>query len=105
WTCATTGRRWPCFGGDPFRRERSERSLRSRRNDADGFFPHTMTDADAFLAAIVADPDADGPRLAYADWLGERGDAARAEFLRVQCELAKIDENHRDIHPSSVRER
>jgi uncharacterized protein (TIGR02996 family) len=43
----------------------------------------------AFLRAILADPSDDGPRLVYADWLDERGQAARAEFIRVQCELAK----------------
>jgi uncharacterized protein (TIGR02996 family) len=42
----------------------------------------------AFLAAIIADPANDGPRMLYADWLEEQGDAARAELIRVQCELA-----------------
>jgi uncharacterized protein (TIGR02996 family) len=64
-----------------------------------------MTDAAAFLAAIVAAPDADGPRLVYADWLEERGDAARAEFIRVQCALAQVDEDNRDVHPLAGRER
>src|SRR5438132_1016345 len=48
-----------------------------------------MTGAGAFLDAIRAQPDDDTPRLVYADWLDDRGDAARAEFLRVQCELAR----------------
>jgi uncharacterized protein (TIGR02996 family) len=39
---------------------------------------------DVFLAAVVAAPGDDGPRLAYADWLARR-DARRAEFIRVQC--------------------
>lgn len=34
-----------------------------------------------FLAAICANPDADAPRLIYADWLEEQGDW-RAEALR-----------------------
>jgi uncharacterized protein (TIGR02996 family) len=42
-----------------------------------------------FLAAILADPDDDLPRLVYADWLEEHGDD-RAEFIRVQCELAPL---------------
>ena len=50
----------------------------------------TRMDADAFLRAIRADPAGDLPRLVYADWLDEHGDAARAEFVRVQCELAKL---------------
>ena len=31
-----------------------------------------MSDTDALLAAVLADPDADLPRLVYADWLEER---------------------------------
>jgi uncharacterized protein (TIGR02996 family) len=49
-----------------------------------------MTDA-AFVTAICAEPDDDTPRLAYADWLEERGDAgdlAQSEFIHVQIELA-----------------
>lgn len=46
-------------------------------------------DGDALLAAIRADPDDDTVRLVYADWLDERGEAERAEFIRVQCELAR----------------
>lgn len=42
-------------------------------------------DDDANLrAAIIADPDADEPRLVYADWLMERGDV-RGELIRLQC--------------------
>jgi uncharacterized protein (TIGR02996 family) len=46
-----------------------------------------LTDADAFIRAIIAEPDDDVPRLVYADWLDERGDP-RGEFIRVQCALA-----------------
>src|SRR5262249_33108972 len=51
----------------------------------------TAMDERALLAAIQADPEDDLPRLAYADWLEERGAAslARAEFIRVQVELAR----------------
>jgi uncharacterized protein (TIGR02996 family) len=45
---------------------------------------------DELLAAIVAAPDDDRPRLVYADWLVERGDP-RGELIRVQCELARIE--------------
>jgi uncharacterized protein (TIGR02996 family) len=38
-----------------------------------------------FLRLILADPDADGPRLVYADWLENCGEPARAEFIRLQC--------------------
>ena len=64
-----------------------------------------MTDADAFLANIIAEPDSDAPRLVYADWLDDHGEGDRAEFIRVQCGLAKVDENNRDIHPLASRER
>jgi uncharacterized protein (TIGR02996 family) len=48
-----------------------------------------MTDEAALLAAIAARPDDDTPRLVYADWLDDHGDADRAEFIRLQCELAQ----------------
>jgi uncharacterized protein (TIGR02996 family) len=44
----------------------------------------------AFLEAIRESPDDDAVRLVYADWLEEQGDASRAEFIRVQCELAHL---------------
>jgi uncharacterized protein (TIGR02996 family) len=42
-----------------------------------------------FLRAILAAPEDDTPRLAYADWLSERGDP-RGELIRVQCRLARL---------------
>jgi uncharacterized protein (TIGR02996 family) len=39
---------------------------------------------EAFLSAIAADPADDVNRLAYADWLEERGGAARAEYVRLR---------------------
>jgi uncharacterized protein (TIGR02996 family) len=48
-----------------------------------------MPSATAFLADILEHPDDDTPRLVYADWLDENGDPDRAEFIRVQCELAR----------------
>jgi uncharacterized protein (TIGR02996 family) len=49
-----------------------------------------MSDADALLAAVLADPDADLPRLVYADYLDETGDRARAEFIRVQLAVHRL---------------
>ena len=43
----------------------------------------------ALLNACRADPASDLPRLVLADWLDEHDDPARAEFLRVQCELVR----------------
>jgi uncharacterized protein (TIGR02996 family) len=37
----------------------------------------------AFLRDISANPEDDAPRLIFADWLEEQGDAARAEFSRA----------------------
>ena len=52
-----------------------------------------MAHNDALLRAIIAHPDEDTTRLAYADWLDENGDSAtdgaRAEFIRVQIALAE----------------
>lgn len=45
-------------------------------------------DGTALLAAIREHPEEDTPRLMYADWLEEHGERERAEFIRVQCELA-----------------
>ena len=53
-----------------------------------------MTDGDALFASILASPDEDTPRLVYADWLEENGQHARAEFIRVQIELARIIGNN-----------
>jgi uncharacterized protein (TIGR02996 family) len=47
-----------------------------------------MSHEEGFLRAILDTPDDDGPRLVYADWLAERGDA-RGEFIRLQCVAAR----------------
>jgi uncharacterized protein (TIGR02996 family) len=47
----------------------------------------------AFLEDIALHPNDDTPRLIYADWLEDRAepdDADRAEFIRVQIELANL---------------
>ncbi len=43
----------------------------------------------SFLDEIIAHPKDDSYRLIYADWLEEHGQEGRAEFIRVQCKLAK----------------
>jgi uncharacterized protein (TIGR02996 family) len=50
----------------------------------------------AFLQRIRENPADDGPRLIYADWLDEQGDA-RGEFIRLQCALETLpaDDPHR----------
>jgi uncharacterized protein (TIGR02996 family) len=53
-----------------------------------------VTHDDAFLQAIIEDPDDDTPRLVYADYLDERGDP-RGEFIRVQLALARLPDDPR----------
>jgi uncharacterized protein (TIGR02996 family) len=60
----------------------------------------------ALLKGIAAAPHDDAPRLVYADWLDEyaaelpkkerEATAARAEIIRVQCELARLAEEDCD---------
>jgi uncharacterized protein (TIGR02996 family) len=49
-----------------------------------------VTHHDAFLQAILENPDDDTPRLIYADFLDEHGDPDRDEFIRVQSLLARL---------------
>src|SRR5579884_3454044 len=50
----------------------------------------------AFIQAIQETPEDDAPRLIYADWLEDHGDADRAEFIRIQCRLAHLAEDDPD---------
>jgi uncharacterized protein (TIGR02996 family) len=43
---------------------------------------------EAFVRAVVGAPGQDTPRLVYADWLDDHGDAARAAYLRAEVEWA-----------------
>jgi uncharacterized protein (TIGR02996 family) len=47
-----------------------------------------MGDEAGFLEAIREDPNDDGARLVYADWLDEQGDS-RGEYLRLEHQLAQ----------------
>lgn len=46
---------------------------------------------EGFVRAIGAEPDDDTHRLVYADWLEDHGQSERAEFIRVQIDLARTD--------------
>ena len=59
----------------------------------------------ALLNACRADPVSDLPRLVLADWLDEHDDPARAEFLRVQCELARPSLDTERVAELKLRER
>jgi uncharacterized protein (TIGR02996 family) len=48
----------------------------------------TMTKTEALLQEILANPEDDAPRLAYAARLAKEGDATRAKFIRLQVEVA-----------------
>jgi uncharacterized protein (TIGR02996 family) len=61
-----------------------------------------MTTRAALLQAIIADPEADDRRLIFADWLQDNGEEARAEFIRVQVQLAGLDEDD-PARPDLVR--
>lgn len=48
------------------------------------------------VRAVCENPDDDLPRLAYADWLDDHGDPARAEFIRVQVRLPQLGYDRRN---------
>jgi uncharacterized protein (TIGR02996 family) len=50
-----------------------------------------VSDREALLQASLDDPANDAPRLVFADWQEEHGQAAHAELIRVQCELARLE--------------
>ncbi len=64
-----------------------------------------MNHHQSFLQAIIEQPDDDTPRLVYADWLEEHGDPDRAEFIRLQCELAGMAEADPRQREHQARER
>jgi uncharacterized protein (TIGR02996 family) len=47
---------------------------------------------DPFIKAILATPEDEAPRLIYSDWLDEHDDP-RAEYLRIDCALAKMSQD------------
>src|SRR5262245_65051119 len=53
-----------------------------------------MRGAEALQWAIAEEPLEDAHRLAFADWLDDHGHAARAEFIRLQCQEASLPEFH-----------
>jgi len=64
-----------------------------------------MSDESALLAAILAHPDEDTPRLMYADWLQENGQPERAEFIRLQIELTREYTVEGDNRQFDIQER
>jgi uncharacterized protein (TIGR02996 family) len=85
------------LAGCAFTRE-VRRALVARYGEGAKVTGDTEPDAEAqarrpFLEAIAKRPEENEPRLAFADWL-EASDPERAEFIRVQCELVRLGENH-----------
>src|SRR5436190_8371110 len=62
-----------------------------------------MTIEAGFVSAIREAPDEDGPRLIFADWCEDHGDPERAEFVRLQCRLARMKEE--DAGRAELQER
>src|SRR4051812_12297961 len=50
-----------------------------------------MSEWNAILAGVIAAPVDDYPRLMTANWLRGHGQDDRAEFIEVQCELARLE--------------
>src|SRR4051794_39632877 len=63
-----------------------------------------MTQDDAFWQAIIENPN-DSLRLIYADYLEDHGQTERADFIRVQCEVAKLPEDDPRRPELEARER
>lgn len=51
------------------------------------------SDFEALLRAVFHNPQEDTPRLMFADWLEENGQADRAALIRYQCEQARYKPN------------
>jgi len=51
-----------------------------------------MDEMIAFLRPIAEGPDDDAARLVFSDWLDDHGHHERAEFIRLQVELARMDQ-------------
>ncbi|MBA4188457.1 MAG: hypothetical protein C0467_10670 [Planctomycetaceae bacterium] len=68
-----------------------------------------FSDRTALIAAILANPEEDTPRLACADWFEEQGDeasVARAAFIRTQIERENLepgDLRQGELHARELR--
>src|SRR5262249_17922888 len=62
-----------------------------------------MHDGKALLAAVCEQPEDDLARLAYADWLDETGESARAEFIRGQIAMLRLEPDDPRLAPLAAR--
>ena len=60
-----------------------------------------MDEMSPFLRMIAENPDDDTPRLVFADWLDEHEQHERAEFIRLQIELAHMEPSE-DKYPEKT---
>jgi uncharacterized protein (TIGR02996 family) len=49
------------------------------------------------MAAITSAPGDDAPRLVYADWLQERGEETKADYVRTAVRLMHVPEDRTDV--------
>jgi uncharacterized protein (TIGR02996 family) len=54
-----------------------------------------MTERAALMRAVIDQPADDAPRLVLADWFEDNGEPARAEFIHVQIEIARLGQSDR----------
>src|SRR5947209_3064555 len=64
-----------------------------------------MAEEEGLLEAIAEQPGDDGQRLVCADWLEDHDEPARAEFVRLQVALARLDEDDPRRQALLTRER
>lgn len=68
-----------------------------------------MTDCDALLAAVRAEPGEDTPRLVFADWLDENGESAGKPWsiappLRASVIRAQVEHGRNEPHGPEARQ-
>jgi uncharacterized protein (TIGR02996 family) len=56
----------------------------------------------AFLRDIIEHPENDTPRLIYADWLEENGQADRGQLIRLQCRYVNLYQHYINHHDAKV---
>ena len=62
-----------------------------------------VSDDEAFIRAILANPGEDAPRLIYANWLEERGDL-RAGLLRCEAKWNRLHHLTRESESAVLRQ-
>ena len=64
-----------------------------------------MNTYDSLFEGVLADPDDDAVRLVISDWFEEHGDPERAEFIRLQIQIAQANPYHPQLPAWQTRER